>query len=66
MSDENLGGARNRIKQLLESNWKEHPCIHSFTEPLLCAEHTYKPCRDRVRNQIMDATLVRLFTQKQE
>ena len=66
MSYENLASACNRIKQLTESNWKNHPCIHSCVEPLLCAKHHYKPCRDRARTQIMDATLGKLFTQTQE
>lgn len=66
MSYENLGGACSRIKLLMESNWKNRPHIHSCTESLLCAKHNYKPCRDRVRTQIMDAPLVKLFTQTQK
>lgn len=34
-------------------------------EPPLCAQQNYKPRRDTVRNQIMDAALVKLLTQKQ-
>lgn len=64
MPYEYLDSTSNRIKQLMESNWKIHPCIHSCTESLLCAKHNYEPCRDRQKNQIMDR-LVKLLTQKQ-
>ena len=57
MSYEDLDSASDRIKQLMESNWKIHPCIHSCIEPLLCTKHNYEPCRDRRKNQIMDVAL---------
>lgn len=65
MSYKNLVGASNRIKKVMESNWKVYPCIHFCLEALLCAKHNSKPRRGRMRNQLMDATLVKLLTQKQ-
>lgn len=65
MSYENLGGTPSRIRQVMESNWKIHPRIHSYTEPLLCAKQNYKPRRDTVRNQTTDTALVKLLTKRQ-
>lgn len=65
MSYENLGGTPNRIRQVMEANWKIYPRIHSYTKTLLCAKQNYKLRRDTVRNQTMDTALVKLLTQKQ-
>lgn len=60
MSNENPGSASSRIKQLTESNWNIHSCIHSHIEPLLWAKPNYKPYRERVKNQIVDMALVQV------